>query len=88
LPIDMKIRTLKPRSELRHLLSNEISEVHDVPKAILKEIGRDLLPEGIADRKKMGFPIPPAFYTPQSSNVMADYQAWTERNIELWATSI
>jgi asparagine synthase (glutamine-hydrolysing) len=88
LPIDMKIRTLKPRSELRHLLSNEISEVHDVPKAILKEIGRDLLPEGIADRKKMGFPIPPAFYAPQSSSVMADYQAWTERNIELWATSI
>ncbi len=88
LPIDLKIRTLKPRSSLTHLLADEISEIHDVPKAILKDQGRNLLPEGIADRRKMGFPIPPAFYMPQSKDGMADYQAWTERNLELWAASV
>jgi hypothetical protein len=84
----MKIRTLKPRSELTHLLADEISEVHDVPKAILKDIGRDLLPNGIADRRKMGFPIPPAFYMPDAQENMAGYRAWTERNLELWAATV
>jgi len=88
LPMGMKIRTLKPRSELTHLLADEISEVHDVPKAILKDIGRDLLPNGIADRRKMGFPIPPAFYMPDAQENMAGYRAWTERNLELWAATV
>lgn len=87
LPIDMKLRTLKPRSELVHLLAKEISEIYDVPKAILKDLGRGLLPNGIADRRKMGFPIPPAFYMPGIQQGLPSYRAWTERNLELWATS-
>ena len=35
-----------------------ISEVHDTPKYILKEIAKDYIPLEIVERKKQGFPVP------------------------------
>lgn len=36
----------------------EISEVHDIPKYLLKQIAEPLLPPEIVNRKKQGFPLP------------------------------
>jgi len=36
----------------------EISEEYDIPKYILKQISKDILPEEIINRKKQGFPLP------------------------------
>lgn len=42
-----------------HLLnSDQISEIYDSPKYILKEIGSKLVPAEVIKRKKMGFPVP------------------------------
>jgi len=40
------------------LTSDEISEFLDTPKYILRETFKDLLPENVVRRKKMGFPVP------------------------------
>ncbi len=40
------------------LLGDEISEVHDIPKYILKKAMSDKLPDSILYRRKMGFPVP------------------------------
>ncbi len=40
------------------LNSNDISEIHDIPKYILRKIGSQFLPEEIIHRKKLGFPVP------------------------------
>jgi len=40
------------------LTSDEISEFLDTPKYILRETFKDLLPENVVKRKKMGFPVP------------------------------
>jgi asparagine synthase (glutamine-hydrolysing) len=37
---------------------DEISEIHDIPKYILKEIAKGYLPKDIVERKKQGFPLP------------------------------
>jgi len=42
----------------RLLLSNEISEVHDTPKHLLKRAFEDKLPHDVLYRRKMGFPVP------------------------------
>jgi len=85
LPIEFKLRPLKPLSELPDLVADEISEIHDVPKAILKDIGRKVLPAEIVDRKKMGFPIPSSFYSPEESAQVVSYKVWTRRNLEVLA---
>lgn len=41
-----------------NLLADEISEQHDIPKAILKKTFSGMLDDTILHRKKMGFPIP------------------------------
>jgi len=39
-------------------ISDDISEVHDIPKYILKKVSEKYLPDEILYRKKMGFPVP------------------------------
>ena len=41
-----------------HLNSDQISEVYDTPKYLLKETFNDLIPDEILYRKKIGFPAP------------------------------
>ena len=83
LPIEFKVRPVTPLSELETLVADEISEVHDVPKAILKDVSRQMLPAQIVDRRKMGFPIPPSFYGVDGASAAADYGAWINRNLDL-----
>jgi asparagine synthase (glutamine-hydrolysing) len=45
------------RQAKRHA-ADRISEVHDTPKWLLRQVARDLLPERIISRSKMGFPVP------------------------------
>jgi asparagine synthase (glutamine-hydrolysing) len=40
------------------LMSNDISEVYDTPKYILKKASEKYLPPSVIYRKKMGFPVP------------------------------
>ena len=39
-------------------MSDQISEVYDIPKYILKKTYENTLPKEIIYRKKMGFPVP------------------------------
>ena len=57
---DQKIpwKTAASRTDADELLSSAISEVHDVPKAILKNALREDLPDEILFRRKVGFPVP------------------------------
>lgn len=87
LPFDLKVEPLRPRAELAGLLGEEISEVHDRPKAPLKRIARDYLPAGIVERRKLGFPIPPVYYR-TASGAPEGYAAWTRRNLELLETAL
>lgn len=54
----LKWRDEAAQAKSKHLLSDEISEVHDVPKYILKKSFEDTLPHEVLYRKKMGFPVP------------------------------
>ena len=59
IPIDHKLRWNEGGAAAsRLLLSDEISEVHDTPKYILKRAYEDLLPDEVLYRRKMGFPVP------------------------------
>jgi len=82
LPFAWKVIEHTPRADLRRLLGDEISEVHDEPKAPIKEIARRHLPAGVVDRRKVGFPIPPAFYS-EGEPAQGGYASWTRRNLEL-----
>jgi hypothetical protein len=69
-------------------LSDDLSEVHDEPKALLKDIARPALPSGIVDRRKLGFPIPVSYYARgavQNSGIDHPYLKWIEANLELSA---
>lgn len=39
-------------------LGSEVSEIYDIPKAVLKKACEDILPNEVLYRKKMGFPVP------------------------------
>ena len=82
LPFAWKVAERIPRAELGHLLGDEISEVHDEPKAPLKQIAREHLPAGVVERRKVGFPIPPSFYSAGGA-APGGYASWTRRNLEL-----
>lgn len=60
IPFKYKIKWsgLKSKELSKLLMSDEISEVFDNPKAILKKAYEDLIPDSILYRKKMGFPVP------------------------------
>ena len=88
LPSEFKVHPLIPLSDLQSLVADEISERHDVPKAMLKDIGRSLLPPEIVDRRKMAFPIPASFYRTDGEASSVSYEAWTRRNLELLKDAI
>jgi len=60
LPRKYKIKWKSVTSRIRAVFktSNEISEIFDVPKRILKDIMSDYLPKTILFRSKKGFPVP------------------------------
>jgi asparagine synthase (glutamine-hydrolysing) len=60
IPLKYKLKWNSSESEhkSKELISDEISEVHDTPKYILKKMSEKYLPDSILYRKKMGFPVP------------------------------
>lgn len=56
--VRMRWRSADARRAAEHLVSDDISEVLDTPKWVLKEAVRDLLPTTVLERRKMGFPVP------------------------------
>jgi asparagine synthase (glutamine-hydrolysing) len=60
LPLHYKIRWKSSTSEeeTKLLNCNQISETHDIPKYLLRELFRKKLPPMVIKRKKLGFPVP------------------------------
>ena len=60
LPLKYKIRWKSKQDELKAktLNSDQISEIHDISKYILRKISKKYLPKDIIERKKVGFPVP------------------------------
>jgi asparagine synthase (glutamine-hydrolysing) len=87
LPISYRMRRKETfaGAESAGLLSDELSEVHDVPKILLKELGERILPSEIVWRRKVGFPIPPGYHDPsrEDSAGAPPYVGWVRRNLEL-----
>jgi asparagine synthase (glutamine-hydrolysing) len=87
LPISYKMRRKQgfDAAMRQGLLSDELSEVEDVPKAPLKEIAEDVLDKETIWRRKVGFPIPSRFFAPEGGSPSASppYVQWVERNLAL-----
>ena len=60
IPIEYKLRWRTKFSKLRSILlnSSEISEIHDIPKYLLKKIAVGKFSSEIINRKKIAFPLP------------------------------
>lgn len=60
LPLKYKLAWKSADHEIqaRTLNADQISEVHDITKYLLRKIGLHYLPAEIVNRKKMGFPVP------------------------------
>ena len=60
LPLKYKLRwsNEQAKEDSKALMSDEISEVYDTPKYILKKAYEGILPNEVLYRKKMGFPVP------------------------------
>jgi len=60
IPIKYKLKwkSEQDKENSKVLMSDAISETHDIPKYILKKSFEDMLPNEILYRKKMGFPVP------------------------------
>lgn len=54
----LKWNTKEDQKNAKVQMSDEISEVYDIPKYILKKSYEDIIPKSILYRKKMGFPVP------------------------------
>lgn len=65
-PYDLKLKWLNDESEniSSNLSAEEYSEIHDIPKYILKKISYNYLPDEIIERKKVGFPVPLSSWFP------------------------
>lgn len=65
-PYDLKLKWLNDESESisSNLSAEEYSEIHDIPKYILKKMSYNYLPDEIIDRKKVGFPVPLSSWFP------------------------
>ena len=63
-PVHYKLRwnSDKHKMESDHLMSDEISEVYDKPKYLLKQAYKNDIPKEIYYRKKIGFPVPLHFW--------------------------
>ena len=58
IPEKYKLKWTKNNKPPFHLMSDEISEVYDVPKYILKKCYEGKIPDEVLYRKKVGFPVP------------------------------
>lgn len=60
LPTSLKLRWKSEADQkaAATLTPDKISEIHDTPKWVLRQVGLGLLPETIVTRKKVGFPVP------------------------------
>ena len=60
LPLSYKMRwkSKKDEQKAKLLNSDQISEIHDIPKYLLKEVAKEFLPQEIIHRKKLGPPAP------------------------------
>jgi asparagine synthase (glutamine-hydrolysing) len=54
----LKWNSKEDQEQANTKLSDDISEVNDIPKYILKKVGEKYLPDDVLYRKKMGFPVP------------------------------
>jgi asparagine synthase (glutamine-hydrolysing) len=54
----LKWNSKEDQEQAKTKLSDDISEVNDIPKYILKKVGEKYLPDDVLYRKKMGFPVP------------------------------
>lgn len=51
-------KSKKDERQAQTLAADQISEVHDTPKWILRQVARNALPEPVLSRRKVGFPVP------------------------------
>jgi asparagine synthase (glutamine-hydrolysing) len=60
LPLKYKLRwrSTADKEEASVLNSDQVSEVHDISKYLLREVGKKYLPQNIVERKKLGPPAP------------------------------
>jgi len=60
IPIQYKLKWNSPVDRFRALFTNSFkaSEKLDKSKSLLRQIGQEMLPHDIANRKKLGFPVP------------------------------
>jgi len=60
LPLKYKLpwRSGSAKEKARVLNSDQISEVYDTPKALLRKMFSTRLPETVLTRRKVGFPVP------------------------------
>ncbi|MDP4010209.1 MAG: asparagine synthase (glutamine-hydrolyzing) [Candidatus Shapirobacteria bacterium] len=56
--LKLKFNLNKNKFKCKNLSEEEISEVYDTPKYILKKVAERYLPHDIIYRKKIGFPVP------------------------------
>ena len=65
-PYDLKLKWVndKSKSIASNLKADDYSEIHDIPKYILKKISYNYLPDEIIERKKVGFPVPLSSWFP------------------------
>lgn len=54
----LKWNSKEDQEQAKTKLSDNISEINDTPKYILKKVGEKYLPDAVLYRKKMGFPVP------------------------------
>jgi asparagine synthase (glutamine-hydrolysing) len=90
LPIEYRMRRLDTFDAAVNSgsLSDELSEIHDVPKSLLKDVARSVLPDAIVDRRKLGFPVPPTYYSDHSKGASMTgepYLEWVRANLGLCA---
>ena len=55
IPNKYKLKIIK---EKKRLISEQISEIYDIPKYILKKTFRNSIPDQVLNRLKVGFPVP------------------------------
>lgn len=71
IPYEMKLKFLSEKSKkiARKLPEGLISERHDIPKYLLKQLAKKYLPQRLVFRKKQGFPVPLSQWNFQLENL-------------------
>ncbi|VAW76716.1 Asparagine synthetase [glutamine-hydrolyzing] [hydrothermal vent metagenome] len=72
IPEKYKLKWREDPATLSHLTGDEVSEIHDIPKYILKKSFENKLSDNILYRKKMGFPVPLASFIGDNNSLLKD----------------